>query len=242
MIEIHPLAVDVEIDQSHDLATLVTAAAPPLRDGDVVAATHKAVSKNEGRVVVLDQVEPSARAIDLAGDHSDPRVVEVVLQESRRVLRVRGPLLVTETHSGLVCANAGVDQSNAPRPGTVVLLPLDPDASAARLRAGLARSTGVCVGVLVVDTMGRAWRHGIVGTAIGAAGVECLRDLTGVVDASGRPLRSTVIAIADELAAAADLAFGKRDRVPFALIRGAAVAGDATASEIIRPAERDLFR
>ncbi len=241
-IEIVPLGLADEIVESDDLAALVLGASPPLRDGDIVVVTHKAVSKNEGRVVDLGGVQPSARAVDVAASHSDPRLVEVILRESRRILRQRGPLLVVETHHGLVCANAGVDQSNAPRPDAVVLLPTDPDESASRLRTALEARTHTRLGVIVADTMGRAWREGIVGTAIGASGLETLRQLAGTVDPNGYQLNSTVVAIADELAAAADLAFGKLDRVPFVLIRGYPAAGDGSARQVIRRPERDLFR
>ena len=241
-IEIIPLAFDHEIEPSHDLSILVLNAAPPLRSGDIIVVTHKAVSKNEGRVVDLCGVQPSARAVEVAATHSDPRFVEIVLRESRQIIRQRGPLLVVETHQGLVCANAGVDRSNAPRPDSVVLLPVDPDRSARRLRTSLEAQTGRRVGVIVADTMGRAWREGIVGTAIGASGLETLRELVGAVDPNGYELHSTVVAIADELAAAADLAFGKLDRVPFALIRGYAAAGDGSAQEVIRSPQHDLFR
>lgn len=241
-IEIVPLRHADEIVAADDLATLVLDASPPLRDGDIVVVTHKAVSKNEGRIVDLGSVQPSARATEIAADHSDPRLVEVILRESRRILRQRGPLLVVETHHGLVCANAGVDRSNAPRPDAVVLLPSDPDASASRLRDALQRRTETRLGVIVADTMGRAWREGIVGTAIGASGLETLRELAGGVDPNGYQLTSTVIAIADELAAAADLAFGKLDRVPFVLIRGFSGTGGGSAREVIRQPERDLFR
>ena len=241
-IEVVPLAHDGEIIEADDLAALVLAAAPPLRDGDVIAVTHKAVSKNEGRVADLGDVSPSARAVAMAGAHSDPRLVELILRESRRVVRQRGPLIIVETHGGLVCANAGVDRSNAPRPGAVVLLPRDPDGSARRLRAALEARAGVRLAVIVADTMGRAWREGIVGTAIGVSGLAPLHALAGAVDPNGYELASTVVAIADELAAAADLAFGKLERVPFALIRGHPADGDGTAAELIRDPALDLFR
>ena len=241
-IEIVPLRLADDISESDDLASLVLAVSPPLRDDDIVVVTHKAVSKNEGRVIDLGTVQPSARAVEVAADHSDPRLVEVILGESRRILRQRGPLLVVETHHGLVCANAGVDRSNAPRPDAVVLLPSDPDASADRLRAALEAQTGARLGVVVADTMGRAFREGIVGTAIGASGLDTLRDLAGTVDPNGYTMNNTVIAIADELAAAADLAFGKLELVPFVLIRGYSAAGHGSASQLIRRPERDLFR
>jgi coenzyme F420-0:L-glutamate ligase/coenzyme F420-1:gamma-L-glutamate ligase len=241
-IEIIPLTVGVEITAADDLASLVLATAPPLRDGDIIATTHKAVSKAEGRIVDLADVEPSPRALEMAEDHSDPRLVELILRESRRVLRQRGPLLIVETYHGLVCANAGIDRSNAPRPDAVVLLPLDPDESARRLRVALETATQTRLGVVVADTMGRAWREGIVGTAIGSSGLEPLHEMLGEVDPNGYELASTVVAIADELAAAADLAFGKLDRVPFVLIRGYVTHGDGAARQLIREPERDLFR
>ncbi len=241
-VEIIPSAFDAEITSGQDLATLVISGFPALRDGDVVVLTHKAVSKAEGSVVDLETVVPSARAHELAGRHSDPRLVELILLESEQVLRHRGPLFVVVTKHGFVCANAGIDRSNAPRPGWVVLLPRDPDGSAATLRAQLATRTGRSVAVVIADTMGRAWREGIVGTAIGVSGLSPLRVMAGDVDPNGYVLASTVVATADELTAAADLVLGKLDRVPAALIRGFAITGEGTASELIRDPARDLFR
>ncbi len=241
-IEIIPVKVDVEITSADDLAMLVLKSAPPLRDNDVIVVTHKAVSKAEGRVVDLETVDPSARARDLAGNHSDARLVELILRESREILRQRGPLFVVETSHGLVCANAGIDRSNAPRPNAVVLLPRDPDGSAQALRAELESSTGLRLAVIVADTMGRAWREGIVGTAIGASGLTPLLELFGQADPNGYVLASTAVAVADELAAAADLVLGKLERVPAAVIRGYAVAGDGGAQTLIRDRAQDLFR
>lgn len=240
-VEILPLQVADEIEEGSDLAELVLDAAPPLLDGDVVVVTHKAVSKSEGRVVDLTGVEPSPLALELAEDGGDPRHLEVVLRESKRIVRRRGALLICETHHGFICASAGVDRSNTPGADVVVLLPADPDASAARLREALRARSGRTVGVVVADTMGRPLRNGIVGTAIGASGVEALRGLQGEIDPNGYELRTTQVAVADELAAAADLVFGKLERVPAALIRGYAGAGDGSAAELIRPADRDLF-
>jgi coenzyme F420-0:L-glutamate ligase / coenzyme F420-1:gamma-L-glutamate ligase len=195
------------------------------------------VSKTEGRVVRLADVEPSAQARDLAGDE-DPRRLEVILRESRRLVRTRPPLVIAETRHGFVCASAGVDSSNAPEPDSVVLLPLDPDASAERIRAGL----GPRVGVIVADSFGRAWRQGTTDVAIGCAGLEPLLDLNGVRDRNGYELHATVIAVADELAGAAQLVMGKTDGVPAAVIRGFEARGSGTAREIVMPSERDLFR
>src|SRR5205823_11963143 len=169
-LAIIPVEGLAEIRAGDDLGALIAEAAE-LEDGDVVVVAQKAVSKAEGRVVRLDEVEPSARARELAGD-TDPRRLEVILAESRRIVRSRPPLVIAETRHGFVCASAGVDASNAPAPDTVVLLPLDPDASAERIRARLRELSGARVGVVVSDTFGRAWRQGIAGVAVGAAGVE----------------------------------------------------------------------
>jgi coenzyme F420-0:L-glutamate ligase / coenzyme F420-1:gamma-L-glutamate ligase len=241
-IEVIPLAIAGEIAAGADLAALVLAAAPPLADGDVVVVAHKAVSKSEGRVLDLRTVVPSARALELSAQGGDPRMAELVLRESRRIVRRRGGLLIAETHHGFVCASAGIDRSNGPEPDWVVLLPLDPDGSAARLRAQLERETGARLGVVVADTMGRALRRGIVGTAIGASGVEAIRSYAGEHDPAGYELRTTAVAVADELAAAADLVLGKLARVPAALVRGAGAAGEGTARDLVRDEADDLFR
>jgi coenzyme F420-0:L-glutamate ligase/coenzyme F420-1:gamma-L-glutamate ligase len=240
-IEIIPVHIEQEISQGDDLATLINAQSVPLDDGDVVVITQKAVSKAEGQVVDLAGVEPSAEALELAGSDTDPRIVEVILRESQRVVRHRGPLIITETHHGLICASAGVDRSNAPRPDSVVLLPRQPDASARALRERLEELSGASLAVIIADTMGRPLREGIVGTAIGASGVEPLRDLAGLVDPNGYKLSTTIVAVADELASAADLVLGKVDRVPAAVIRGYALSGDGPASLLIRERSRDLF-
>jgi coenzyme F420-0:L-glutamate ligase/coenzyme F420-1:gamma-L-glutamate ligase len=242
-LEVLPIPVAGEIAAGADLPGLLLAAAPPLRDGDVVVVAHKAVAKAEGQVVDLADVEPSAFARRIAGPDGDARHLELVLREARAIVRMRGRLVIAETPHGFVCANAGVDRSNAPRDGTALLLPRDPDGSAARLRAELERRAGVRVGVIVADTWGRAWRVGIVGTAIGVAGLAPLRDHAGSVDPNGYELRSTTVAVADELAAAADLVMGKLERAPAALIRGyEAAPGEGTARALIRAPESDLFR
>jgi coenzyme F420-0:L-glutamate ligase / coenzyme F420-1:gamma-L-glutamate ligase len=241
-IEVLPLRIDGEIAPGADLAALVLAAAPALADGDVVVVAHKAVAKSEGRVADLRTVVPSARALELSAEGGDPRMAELVLRESRRIVRRRAGLLIAETPHGFVCASAGIDRSNGPQADWVVLLPLDPDASAARLRAALEERTGVHVGVVVADTMGRALRRGIVGTAIGVSGVEAIRSYAGEHDPTGYELRTTAVAVADELAAAADLVLGKLDRVPAALIRGAAATGDGSGRDLVRDETDDLFR
>jgi coenzyme F420-0:L-glutamate ligase/coenzyme F420-1:gamma-L-glutamate ligase len=199
------------------------------------------VSKAEGRVVRLDELEPSARARELAGDE-DPRRLEAILREAARVVRARPPLVIAETPHGFVCASAGVDASNAPEPGTLVLLPLDPDASAVRLRERLRELTGAEVGVIVSDSFGRAWRQGTTDVAIGAAGIAPLRDLRGERDAAGYELHATVIAVADEVAGAADLVKGKADGVPVAIVRGLDFSGAGSGKDLVMPVERDLFR
>ncbi len=240
-IQITPLALAGEIAEGADLAGLVLGAAPQLAPGDVIVVAHKAIAKAEGRVVELSSVTPSARAIEFAGEDGDPRQVELVLRESVRVVRRRGSLLIVETPHGFVCASAGIDRSNAPGEDTAVLLPVDPDGSARKLRRELEERTGARLAVIVADTMGRPLRNGIVGTAIGASGLTPLLGLQGEVDPNGYTLRTTQIAIADELAASADLVMGKLERSPAALIRGYAASGDGSARELIREPERDLF-
>jgi coenzyme F420-0:L-glutamate ligase / coenzyme F420-1:gamma-L-glutamate ligase len=228
-----------EILEGADLGALI-AERIELQDGDVLVVCQKVVSKAEGRVVRLSEVEATPRALELAGDH-DPRKVEIILREATRVVRSRPPLVIAETHHGLVCASAGVDESNAPELGAVVLLPLDPDASAVRLRARLHDLTGRSVGVVVSDSFGRPFRLGTTDVAIGAAGIETLRDLRGQRDPNGYELQSTQIALADEIAAAAELVRGKTDGVPAAVVRGLDVAGEGTAQELIMPSDRTLF-
>jgi coenzyme F420-0:L-glutamate ligase/coenzyme F420-1:gamma-L-glutamate ligase len=229
-----------EVWEGDDIAALI-AAATSLEDGDVVVVAHKIVSKAEGRVVRLADVEPSPQARELA-DGEDPRRLEVILRETTRVVRTRPPLVIAETRHGFVCASAGVDASNAPAPETLVLLPVDPDASAARLRARLRELTGREVAVIVSDSFGRAWRQGTTDVAIGCAGLAPLLDLRGRRDATGYELHATVIAVADELAGAAELVKGKTDGVPVAIVRGFEPHGEGTARELVIPVERDLVR
>ena len=240
MISIGPVEGLPEIREGDDLAALI-AERVQLEDGDVLVVAQKVVSKAEGRVVELAGVEPSERARELAADQ-DPRQLEVILGESARIVRTRPPLVIAETSHGFVCASAGVDASNAPAPETVVLLPEDPDASAARLRERLRDLAGADVGVIVSDSFGRAWREGTTDVAIGLAGIRPLLDLKGVRDAAGYELHATVIAVADELAGAAELAMGKTDGVPAVVIRGVDARGEGSARELVMPPERDLFR
>ena len=243
-IRVFPLEGIPEVEEGDDLAALLAAAATRaggLEDADVVVVAQKVVSKSEGRIVSLDGVEPSARALELAGDR-DPRHVETVLRESVRIVRSRPPLVIAETRHGFVCASAGVDASNARGEGTLVLLPLDPDASAARIRDGLRDRLGRDVGVIVSDSFGRPFRQGTTDVALGVAGVTAVLDLNGRSDEVGYELHGTQLAIADELAAAAELVLGKLERVPAAVIRGLRVAGNGTGQDLVMPPERDLFR
>jgi coenzyme F420-0:L-glutamate ligase / coenzyme F420-1:gamma-L-glutamate ligase len=245
VVSVIPLEGLPELEESDDLGLLLHAAAARaggLDQADVVVVAQKAVSKVEGRVVRLDEIEPSARARELAGPEGDPRHLEVILRESREVVRLRPPLVIAETRHGFVCASAGVDASNAPSEGTLVLLPLDPDRSARRLRARLLELGGVDVAVIVSDSFGRAWRQGTTDVALGVAGIAPLLDLRGTADARGRELRTTQIAVADEIAGAAELVLGKSRRIPAAIVRGVDARGDGSASELVMPRERDLFR
>jgi coenzyme F420-0:L-glutamate ligase/coenzyme F420-1:gamma-L-glutamate ligase len=212
-----------------------------LAENDVLVLAQKVVSKAEGRVIRIDSLEASSKAVELAGDERDPREVEAVLREATRIVRERGPLVIAETRHGFVCASAGVDHSNAPEPGTLVLLPVDPDASARGVRERLAELTGLAVGVVITDSFGRPFRQGTTDVAIGVAGIPALLDLRGTKDRIGYELRSTRVAIADEIAAAADLARGKAEGVPAVVVRGLRLAGDGSAREIVIERELDLF-
>ena len=230
-----------ELREGDDLATMILERTE-LEDRDVVVVAQKAISKIEGRIVRLDGVEPSERAVEIAGEEGDAaRRIEVILREAKRVVRVRPPLVICETRHGFICASAGVDASNAPEPGTLILLPLDPDGSAARLREELRARSGRDVSVLVTDSFGRPWRQGTTDVAIGAAGLEVLHDHQGERDPIGYELHATVIAVADEIAGAAQLVSGKLGRVPVIVVRGLDVGGDGRATDIPIPPELDLF-
>jgi coenzyme F420-0:L-glutamate ligase/coenzyme F420-1:gamma-L-glutamate ligase len=237
-----------EVRPGDDLAALIVAAAErqglAFQDEDILVVTQKVVSKSEGRFVDLGEVEPSPLAVELAANwEKDPRHVEVVLRESRRIVRMDHGVIICETRHGFVCANAGVDASNVPGSDRVVLLPLDPDASARRIRGSIRALAGTDVSVIVSDTFGRPWRTGYTEVAIGVAGLLPIVDYVGRPDAQGRELRATWICIADELASAAELVTGKVNQVPVALIRGyRAPRGEGAAAEMVRQAERDMFR
>jgi coenzyme F420-0:L-glutamate ligase / coenzyme F420-1:gamma-L-glutamate ligase len=234
-----------EIRPGDDLNRMIRdAVAGTLRAGDVLVVTHKIVSKAEGRLVDLGTVEPSALARDYATRYGkDPRQIEVVFRESRRIVRMDRGIVISETHHGFVCANAGVDASNVPGDDTVCLLPVDPDASAARLRDALAENPGVEVAVVISDSFGRAWRHGITDVAIGVSGMDPVADYRGLDDPHGYPMEASVIAVADELAAAAELVMGKTDKIPLAVVRGYPYStAPGSARELLMPPERDMFR
>jgi coenzyme F420-0:L-glutamate ligase/coenzyme F420-1:gamma-L-glutamate ligase len=238
-----------EVRPGDDLARLIgdaiEASGLGLAEGDILVVTHKIVSKAEGRLVRLTEVEPSVLAVEIGERFGkDPRQVEVVLRESRRIVRMDRGVIVSETAHGFVCANAGVDASNV-APETVCLLPVDPDASAATLRESLTARFGVAPGVVVSDSFGRPWRVGIVNVAIGVAGLPPLADYRGQTDAAGYELHVSVLAIADELAAAAELVMNKLDARPVVLVRGYHPPVDAppgTGRDLILNPARDLFR
>ncbi len=248
MISAVALAGVPEVRAGDDLAALIVAHAPAsLRDDDVVVIAHKIVSKSEGRTRSLRDVVPGAQAGALATElGKDPRQVQVVLDESREVLRASRGVLICVTHHGFVCANAGVDASNSAAPDTVIMLPTDPDRSARAIRAGITRHTRVSPAVLITDSFGRAWRNGQLDVAIGCAGLKPLDDWRGRTDAAGRELKATWIAVADELAAAADLTRTKDGRQPVVVIGGAGhhvVPEDGPgAAALLRPESEDLFR
>jgi coenzyme F420-0:L-glutamate ligase / coenzyme F420-1:gamma-L-glutamate ligase len=241
-----------EIEPGDDLPSLIAevvagaAGIMPLLDDGVLVVTQKIVSKAEGSIIDLTTIEPRAEAVDYARRFDrDPRQVEVVLREARRIVRMENGLIITETHHGFVCANGGIDASNVgPRSGDVVtLLPRDPDASADRIRAAIRERLGHDLPAIVSDSFGRPWRFGITDVAIGVSGLLPLDDLRGTPDADGRVMKSTVRAVADEIASAAELVLGKTAGRPLALVRGATFRrGDGRIADLIMPPEMDLFR
>lgn len=250
-VTIYPLDGMPEVWVNADVARLIADAAElsgvGLKAGDVVVVTHKVVSKAEGRVVDLAEIQPSALAERFASSAGkDPRQVEVVLREAQRIVRMAKGVLIAETYHGFVCANAGVDASNVPGDGAVCLLPLDPDASARALREELRARSGADVAVIISDSFGRPWRNGIVNVAIGVAGMDPFADYRGENDPHGYPLVATRMAVADELAAAAELVMNKLDGRPVAIVRGYAYRppgpGGESARDIVMDPDRDLFR
>ncbi|MGB2694152.1 MAG: coenzyme F420-0:L-glutamate ligase [Dehalococcoidia bacterium] len=247
-VRIMPIEGIPEVHPGDDLASVILGAAQrqglELQNGDVLVVTQKVVSKAEGRIVALDDIEPGVFAHEIAQRwEKDARLVEVVLRESARIVRMDHGVIICETKHGFICANAGVDSSNVEELGTVALLPVDPDRSAEWLRGRIEEGLGLSVAVIITDTFGRPWREGHVNFAIGLAGMAPLWDYAGQVDPAGYELRVTQMAVADELAAAAELAHGKLDRVPVAVIRGYAYpSGSGTARDLVRDPVRDLFR
>jgi coenzyme F420-0:L-glutamate ligase / coenzyme F420-1:gamma-L-glutamate ligase len=244
-----PIGPLPEVRAGDDLALLIASAVTdaPLKDGQVVVIAHKVVSKTEGAVVALDNVRPSARALELAaGGDRDPRAVQVVLDESAEILRAERGVLICRTRHGFVCANAGVDASNSADSGTLILLPRDPDASARRLRERLRELTGATIAVLISDSFGRAWRHGQVDVAVGIAGMQPLDDWRGRRDTRGLELRATWLAVADAAAASADLARAKDSHEPVVILDGLArfvIEDDGPgAAALQRDLQEDLFR
>lgn len=251
-ISLHGLANVPLVEPGDDLAEILATAlqsghsAP--QPGDILVVCQKIVSKAEGRYVLLEEVTPSPRAVELAGiTGKDPRLVEVVLSESDEVLRAAEGRLIVVHKRGFVVANAGIDQSNVRQDADgerVLLLPEDPDASARTLRDGLRERLGLQLGVIVNDSFGRAWRNGVIGTAIGLAGLPAIYDLVGELDIFGRPMQVTQSAFADEIASAASLVMGETDSaVPAVLVKGLSYeSSDQTAAELVRPKAQDLFR
>jgi len=233
-----------EVNEGDDLATLIVdAAAGRLLSGDVIVVAQKVVSKAEGAVRTLGDVTPSAKAEELARElDRDPRLVQLVLDESVDFVR-RGPVLIVETKHGFVCANAGIDRSNVPGADRVTLLPENSDASAERLRRRIAELTSADVAVIVSDTFGRPWRMGLVNVALGVSGLDPLINYTGKLDAQGQPMQVSAIAVADELASAAELVTGKVNHVPVAVIRGFKTQSQSgSGRDLLRPRDQDMFR
>jgi len=245
-LEILPVGGIPEVRPGDDPSALIARAVGDdlLKTGDIVVVTHKVVSKAEGRLVDLATVEPSALAKGFAARYEkDPRQIEVVLRESKRIVKMDRGIIISETHHGFVCANAGVDASNVPGDETVCLLPLDPDASARRLRDVLASLAGGDLAVIVSDSFGRTWRHGITNVAIGVAGMQPLADYRGERDPHGYPLTASILAVADELAAAAELVMGKTKGIPVVVVRNYPYKrGSGTGRDLLMEPERDLFR
>jgi coenzyme F420-0:L-glutamate ligase/coenzyme F420-1:gamma-L-glutamate ligase len=237
-----------EVKPGDDLAKLIVEAAErngvEIMDDDVIVVSQKIVSKAENRLVRLRDITPSSFALNLAeAEGKDPRLVELILREAKRIVRVKNGHIIAETRHGFVCANSGVDKSNIPGDDTVSLLPIDPDASAKRIRDRIREIKGVDVAVIISDTFGRAWRIGQVNFAVGVAGMKPTIDYRGLNDPYGYKLKVTAIAVADELAAAAELVMGKLSRIPVAVIRGfKPIRGEGSARELVRPIEEDLFR
>jgi coenzyme F420-0:L-glutamate ligase/coenzyme F420-1:gamma-L-glutamate ligase len=244
LIQILPVSIEDDITPKDDLPALILSAAE-LKEGDILVVAQKIVSKAEGRAVDLASINPSNKAVRLAKIHrKDPRLVEVILRESHKLVRARNGVLITETRHGFVCANAAVDQSNVKGDSQALLLPVDPDKSAHKIRKKIHAGSGKNVAVIIADTFGRPFRNGQTNVAIGVSGMHPLKSYVGTKDMYGKKLRVTEIAIVDEIASAAELVMGKADRVPVAIVRGYKFqpAKHSSIKSLVRSRERDLFR
>ena len=248
LIQITPIRISDDIRLYNDLSAIILEAIDRsqigMRNGDILVVTHKIVSKAEGRVVDLASIKPSIKAISLAKEHDkDPRVMELILKESSQILRAKNGIIISETKHGFVCANAGVDQSNV-EGDTAVLLPVAPDQSAGRLQEAVKEKIGKEIAVIITDTFGRTFRNGQTNVAIGVAGINPIKSYIGTYDMYGRKLRVTEIAVADEIASAAELVMGKAERTPVAIVRGYNFekASKTSVKSLLRAKERDLFR
>jgi coenzyme F420-0:L-glutamate ligase / coenzyme F420-1:gamma-L-glutamate ligase len=248
LIQITPIRISDDIRLYSDLNAIILEAIDRsqigMQNGDILVVTHKIVSKAEGRVVDLASIKPSTKAISMAKEHDkDPRVMELILKESSQILRAKNGIIISETKHGFVCANAGVDQSNV-EGDTAVLLPVDPDQSAGRLQETVNEKIGKEIAVIITDTFGRTFRNGQTNVAIGVAGINPIKSYIGTYDMYGRKLRVTEIAVADEIASAAELVMGKAERTPVAIVRGYNFekASKTSVKSLLRAKERDLFR
>jgi coenzyme F420-0:L-glutamate ligase/coenzyme F420-1:gamma-L-glutamate ligase len=249
LIRIIPIRVSPDIKKGDDLGAIIADAAKRnncrILDGDIMVIAQKIVSKAEGRIVDLRSVRPRRMANRLAKEQrKDPRVIEVILRESASIVKAKSGIIISETRHGFVCANAGVDQSNAEGKESAILLPVDPDRSARRLSDSIERQAGAKIAVIITDTFGRPFRNGQTNTAIGVTGLRPIKSYIGKRDMYGRRLWVTEIAVADEIASAAELVMGKSERIPVAIVRGYGFekSSDATIRELIRPKKSDLFR
>ena len=248
MIQITPIRVSDDIRPDNDLSIVILAAIADsqieIQNGDILVVTHKIVSKAEGRVVDLTRIKPSPKAIRMAKEHDkDPRVMELILKESIQILRAKNGIIISETKHGFVCANAGVDQSNV-EGDMAVLLPAAPDESASRIQDAVMEKTGKEIAVIITDTFGRTFRNGQTNVAIGIAGINPIKSYIGTYDMYGRKLRVTEIAVADEIASAAELVMGKAEGTPVAIVRGYSFekVSKTSVKSLLRAKERDLFR
>lgn len=241
-LEIIPVPIRSEVEQDDDIVELINQSGIKVLDGDILVISQKIVSKQEGRTVSVSAIIPSILAQGIASEYGkDPRLVEAILSESKRIVRMHDGVIITETRNGIVCANAGIDESNVPK-GMITLLPMDPDRSARWIRSGIKKILDKNTAVLISDTFGRPLRMGQTDCAIGVSGMQAIRDYRGMSDKFGRELRVTAIAVADEICAAAELVMGKTSRCPVAIVRNYAYADGDSAASLSRPRDKDLFQ